>query len=115
MRTIKPKAPGVVVLVIGLVFIKTCDPASRIKSNLYFYLKHTMETLVIKVKSDKARRLIQDLEELDILEVMETSLIQKKITSLNVSDLKNKISLPMNEDAINEQIEKIRNEWQPNI
>ena len=74
-----------------------------------------METLMIKIKSDKARRLIQDLEELDILEVMETSLIQKKITSLNVSDLKNKIYLPMNEDAINEQIEKIRNEWQPNI
>lgn len=68
---------------------------------------------MIKLKSDKARRLIQDLEELDIIEVVETSLIQKKITSLNVSDLKNKISLPMNEDAINEQIEKIRNEWQP--
>ena len=69
----------------------------------------------MKVKSDQARKLIKDLEALDILEVLVTSPANKSSAPTNISDLKKKISTPMNEDAINEQLEKIRNEWQPNI
>ncbi len=38
-----------------------------------------METLVITLKSDKARKLLQDLEELEILEVMDEFNRKKKI------------------------------------
>lgn len=75
-----------------------------------------METFMIKVKSEKATKLIRDLEQLEILEVKETPYLRKKsVVASNISDLKKKIVLPMKEDAINEQLERIRNEWQPNI
>ncbi len=74
-----------------------------------------METLVITLKNDKARKLLQDLEELDILEVMDGAYLHTKTEESKISDLKNKIASPMKEDAIDEQLQKIRNEWQPNI
>lgn len=75
-----------------------------------------METFMIKVKSEKATKLIRDLEQLEILEVIEAPYLRKKsVVTSNISDLKKKIVLPMKEDAINEQLERIRNEWQPNI
>ncbi len=74
-----------------------------------------METLVITIKNDKARKLLQDLEELEILTVMEGADIHKKTPKLKISDLKNKIATPMDDDAIDDQLQKIRNEWQPDI
>ncbi len=74
-----------------------------------------METLKITEKNEKARKLIKDLEELDILEVIESTDLGKNSGASNISDLKNKITSPMNEKAINLQLEQIRNEWQPNI
>ena len=74
-----------------------------------------METLVITLKNDKARKLLQDLEELEILQVIEDSSLPKKSIEVKISDLKNKIASPMKEEAINSQLQQIRNEWQPNI
>lgn len=73
-----------------------------------------MEALLLTLKHEKARKLLQDLEDLDILEVKE-SYKDKKSEALKISDLKNKVSLRMSEEAINQQLEQIRNEWQPNI
>ncbi len=50
-----------------------------------------METLIIKVKSEQAKKLIKDLEELDILEVIATSPVNKNSTPTNISDLKTKM------------------------
>lgn len=77
-----------------------------------------METITIKVKSEKAAKLIRDLEALEILEVIETTYLRKKAPlaeTSSLSELKNKISIPMKEEAINAQLEKIRNEWQRDI
>ncbi|MEJ7681790.1 MAG: hypothetical protein WKG06_28880 [Segetibacter sp.] len=74
-----------------------------------------METLVITLKNDKARKLLQDLEDLEILEVIDSSSLTKKSIGVKISDLKNKIASPMQEEAINTQLQEIRNEWQPNI
>ncbi len=71
-----------------------------------------METLVIQLKNDKARKLLQDLEELEILEVINESYLQKNSAGLKIFDLKNKIASPMKEEAIIIQLQEIRNEWQ---
>jgi ribosomal protein L12E/L44/L45/RPP1/RPP2 len=75
----------------------------------------TMETMVIKVKNEKAKRLIQDLEELDIIEVLEKLSVPENRLPSNISDLRKRIASPMKEDEINEQLEKIRKEWQQDI
>ena len=72
-----------------------------------------METLLITLKNGKVRKLLQDLEELEILEIMETSYLRKKSGSKKISDLT--VAEPMNEEAINQKLEEIRNEWQRNI
>jgi hypothetical protein len=74
-----------------------------------------MEILTIKLKNDTARKLIQDLEALNILEVVKAAGNQQKVEFSNISDLKSRISTPMGEEEIEQQLGKIRNEWQPNI
>ncbi len=74
-----------------------------------------METLVVRLHNDKARRLLQDLEDLKILTVIDAPYLNRKSSASKISDLKKKITSPMTEDAINQQIEKIRTEWQRNI
>ena len=72
-----------------------------------------METMTIVLKSQKARKLIQDLEELDIIEVLNEFSSPK--SESKISELKHKIVSPMSEEQIDMQMEKIRNEWQPSI
>jgi hypothetical protein len=82
----------------------------------YFYAKSLlMETLIIRLKTDKARKLIQDLEDLEILKVIDKPYLRRQSENSKISELKNKIATPMKDDAINRQLEQIRNEWQPNI
>lgn len=87
------------------------------RRNFSIFMKRlAMETLMIKVKSEKAAKLIRDLEELEILEVIETAWLRKRpAAASNIADLKKKIRLPMKEHTINEQLEQIRSEWQPDI
>lgn len=73
-----------------------------------------METLLVKLKHEKARKLLQDLEDLEILEVKEAYSDKKSLAS-KISDIKNKVTVRMSEEAINQQLLEIRNEWQPNI
>lgn len=73
-----------------------------------------METLLVKLKHEKARKLLQDLEDLEILEVKEAYNDKKSLAS-KISDIKNEVTLRMSEEAINQQLSEIRNEWQSNI
>lgn len=74
-----------------------------------------METLIIALKNEKARKLLRDLEELEIIQVVGERYEHKKSSELRISDLKNKIASPMNENTIDTQLREIRNEWQPII
>ncbi len=47
-----------------------------------------METVLIRLKNDKARKLLQDLEELEILEVMDGTYVDTKTWASKISDLK---------------------------
>lgn len=73
-----------------------------------------MEALLVKLKNEKARKLLQDLEDMEILEVKE-AYNNKKFGALKKSDIKNKVTLRMSEEAINQQLSEIRNEWQSDI
>lgn len=73
-----------------------------------------METVIITLKHIKARKLLRDLEDMDLIEVIDDAYLQRKPDS-KISDLKKSIATPMNEAVINQQLEQIRNEWQPNI
>lgn len=74
-----------------------------------------METIIITLKNEKARKLLHDLEELEIIQVMGEEDEHKKSSELRISDLKNKITSPMNDNTIDTQLREIRDEWQPNI
>lgn len=74
-----------------------------------------METLLVTLKNGKAKKLLEDLQELQLLEFTSAESGDKKIITSKLSDLKNRVCLPMDDAAINKQLEEIRNEWQPNI
>jgi hypothetical protein len=71
-----------------------------------------METVMIRLKNDKVRKLLQHLEELEILEVMDGTFIDTKNEASKISDLKNRILSPMTEDAIDAQLKKMRHNGQ---
>ncbi len=73
-----------------------------------------METLLVKLKHERARKLLQDLEDMEILEVKEVY-NDKRFRASKISDIKNKVTLRMSEEDINQQLSQIRNEWQSNI
>ncbi|WP_316769301.1 hypothetical protein [Pedobacter frigiditerrae] len=66
-----------------------------------------MDTLVIELTNQKAYKLIKELEELHLIRVV------KKHTKL--SFLRDKIKTPMESEVIDEQLNKLREEWQRDI
>jgi chromosome segregation and condensation protein ScpB len=66
-----------------------------------------MDTLLIELTNQKAYRLLKELEELNLIRVV------KKPAQL--SSLRKKIRKPMSDDAIDQQLHEIRNEWQRDI
>jgi len=66
-----------------------------------------MDTLIIELTNHKAYKLIKELEELHLIKVI------KKQTKLSL--LRNKVKSPMESAAIDEQLDKLRNEWQRDI
>ncbi len=68
---------------------------------------HIMDTLVIELTNQKAYKLIKELEELHLIRVV------KKHTKL--SFLRDKIKTPMESEVIDEQLNKLREEWQRDI
>ena len=66
-----------------------------------------MTTLTIELRNEKALRLLQDLEDLQIIRVI------KNPTKL--SALRSKIKTKMNNEVIDKQISDLRGEWQRDI
>jgi len=66
-----------------------------------------MTTLTIEITNEKALRLLQDLEDLNIIRVIKN---QTKLSSL-----RGKIKTKMSDEAIDKQVNDLRNEWQRDI
>jgi hypothetical protein len=66
-----------------------------------------MTTLTIELTNEKAIKLLQDLEDLNIIRVI------KKPAGL--SALRSQIKTRMTNEAIDQQIKKLRDEWQRDI
>ena len=66
-----------------------------------------MTTLTIELTNEKALKLLQDLEDLNIIRVIKN---QTKLSSL-----RSKIKTKMSNEAIDKQINNLRNEWQRDI
>ncbi len=66
-----------------------------------------MTTLTIELTNDKAHKLIQDLEDLQIIRVIKNP--------VKLSDLRKKIKTRMTDDDINNQVKNLRGEWPRDI
>lgn len=66
-----------------------------------------MTTLTIELTSDKALKLLQDLEDLDIIRVIKQP--------GRLSQLRKQVKTRMSADAIDEQLNNLRKEWQRDI
>ena len=66
-----------------------------------------MDTLLIELTNHKAYKLIKELEELHLIRVI------RKHSKL--SDLREKIKSPIESKNIDEQLNKLRDEWQRDI
>ena len=66
-----------------------------------------MTTLTIELRNEKALRLLQDLEDLQIIRVIKNP--------IKLSALRSKIKTKMTNEAIDNQVNDLRNEWQRDI
>jgi hypothetical protein len=67
-----------------------------------------METLTIKIRDNKALKLIKDLESLNLIQVIKTS---TKKTSKKLSEEMSGSISPEQADLMHEEIKKNRSEW----
>jgi hypothetical protein len=63
-----------------------------------------MDTVIIQLTNQKAYKLLEDMEELNLIKVL------KEPSKL--SSLRGQIKTPMSNDEIDKQLITIRNEWQ---
>jgi hypothetical protein len=70
-----------------------------------------METLTIKIKDNKALKLIRDLEDLNLIQVV-NPIIKKSTTKLS-SLLSGSIS-PEQADNMQKELKQMRDEWERN-
>ncbi|HEY8928531.1 MAG TPA: hypothetical protein VIM55_05050 [Mucilaginibacter sp.] len=71
-----------------------------------------METLTIKLKDNKAKKLIQDLEDLNIIQIISSkkNKSQAKLSDLLIGSLSEEQGNDMHEE-----LEYMRKEWERNI
>ncbi|HXL55712.1 MAG TPA: hypothetical protein VN958_05610 [Chitinophagaceae bacterium] len=74
-----------------------------------------METVIVWLKNSKAKKILRDLAELDLIELKETNDTDKMEPPSKISDLKELIRNKMSEEEIDQQLESLRQEWQRNI
>ena len=73
-----------------------------------------METVLVQLKHEKARQLLENLADMDLIQLIDdANMLRKPLSS--ISDLKGKIQTPMTEEEINQQLEQLRNEWERNF
>ena len=66
-----------------------------------------MDTLLIQLTNAKAYKLLQDMEELNLIRIVKEP--------VRLSSLRGKIKTRMTSGAIEEQLQSMRNEWQSDI
>lgn len=71
-----------------------------------------METLTIKIKDSKALKLIHDLEDLNLIQVMSTDITHEKTNLSNL--LKGSLSAE-EADILQKELTQMRNEWERDI
>lgn len=71
-----------------------------------------METLTIKIKDGKALKLIHDLEDLNLIQVVNPVAIKKSTTKLSTL-LSGSIS-PEQGDSMRKELKQMRDEWERN-
>jgi len=74
-----------------------------------------METILVGLKNKKARQLLKDLEDLDVIEVLNEGNGIVRKPGQKISALKNQIQSPMSEPEIDKQLLSIRAAWQRDI
>lgn len=72
-------------------------------------IANTMETLTIKIKDSKALKLIHDLEDLDLIQVVSSD-VKKSVAKLSEL-IKGSITAAEAEQMQNE-LKQMRNEWE---
>jgi hypothetical protein len=63
-----------------------------------------MDTVIIQLTNQKAYKLLEDMEELDLIKVLKGS--------PDISSLRGLIKTPMSNEDIDKQLNEIRKEWQ---
>ena len=63
-----------------------------------------MDTIIIQLTNQKAYKLLEDMEELNLIRII------KEPTGL--SSLRGRVKSPMSNEEIDKQLNEIRNEWQ---
>jgi hypothetical protein len=63
-----------------------------------------MDTITIQLTNQKAYKLLQDMEELDLIKVLKKP--------IKLSSLRGQIRTPMSNEEIDKQLIAIRQEWQ---
>jgi hypothetical protein len=72
-----------------------------------------METLIIEITDKKAYQFLQGLEDLKLIKMMRSATISPRLQkNTGISALPKKIKSPMKEADINNQLNKLRDEWQ---
>jgi hypothetical protein len=66
-----------------------------------------MDTLLIELTNSKAYKLLQDMEELNLIRVLKQP--------VKISLLRSRLKTKMTNENIDSQIKSIRNEWQRDI
>jgi hypothetical protein len=72
-----------------------------------------METVIVRLKHAGAKKLLLELEALELIELKLDSSAPETI-STSISDLKNMMKKPLDGESIDEQLKKLRNEWERN-
>jgi hypothetical protein len=63
-----------------------------------------MDTVIIQLTNQKAYKLLEDMEELNLIRILKSP--------LNLSSLRGIIKTPMSNEEIDKQLSEIRKEWQ---
>jgi hypothetical protein len=71
-----------------------------------------METVIVQLKHEKAKKLLQNLAEMDLIEIKEST--PPPINeSTKISDLRKLMKPPFEtNDEIDKKLEQLRNEWE---
>lgn len=89
----------------------------RIGGKIVFFVKpmKRMETVIVTLKHARAKKLLEELAEPDLIILTEPTTPSDWFSAVKITGLKNLMQEPMDEEAIDKQLEELRNEWERNF